>query len=684
MSETRRVPEIPAFVSRFPGPLRAFVEITVRTVDEFLEDGGPRLAAALARLDIRNRYRGSVLGPFWLSLSTAIMVVALGLFSAALWQYHQMVVAIYDGATTSFYRRLFRPFRPPPEEADHHPVRIALMQRLPELAEDGVSAESYEGQISLWERMLSRQGFGVRRIREVRTPSDLIEFNLLVLPSVTALSATEQDVIKSYLARGGSAILSWAVGTRNAEGQWRPPDFLREIAGIDLGNPVPESETPGRTHISINPRSPLSFGMESGFTLDLMRFDQPLAAFVREPRTKVAAVWTEEARTAAATSFGVSWRTDRTVIAHGDYLDGRFVWLGFTISAAAPEPQQQRAFEMLMRNAVVWATRQPVAFKPNWPDEYSSALTLAWSLNDPSDYDERLPELAASHGISLTSYVSPAFMDAAPDKVRSLARHGPVGLLFRDFSFSEEGEVPTRSALEHWRRRVTSFNQTRYAGCRIVGSVVEPGWLDTLASAGFDYVASATSVYGLPHIVRTHRSIPILVRAHELWMVPDFEMSGAALSANAPRGGGRDLDSLFDHIHSRGGMLHLSVPTDLITGEAINELDRFLARVQRYRVWIAGSDRVMDFYRLWGHVRVFTDYPTPSRYVVQVNNSGTRRASDLTVFIRLPEPQSSPPAITPTTLGTPPVHAVSEDLQTWRFEIDGIDAGKTFIYHVHR
>ena len=41
-------------------------------------------AAALARLDIRNRYRGSVLGPFWLSLSTAIMVVALGLLYSAL------------------------------------------------------------------------------------------------------------------------------------------------------------------------------------------------------------------------------------------------------------------------------------------------------------------------------------------------------------------------------------------------------------------------------------------------------------------------------------------------------------------------------------------------------------------------------------------------------------------------
>ena len=43
-----------------------------------------RLAAALARLDIRNRYRGSVLGPFWLTLSTGIMLAGLGILYSAL------------------------------------------------------------------------------------------------------------------------------------------------------------------------------------------------------------------------------------------------------------------------------------------------------------------------------------------------------------------------------------------------------------------------------------------------------------------------------------------------------------------------------------------------------------------------------------------------------------------------
>jgi lipopolysaccharide transport system permease protein len=43
-----------------------------------------RLALTLGWLDIKLRYRGSVLGPFWLTLSTAVMVAALGVVWGAL------------------------------------------------------------------------------------------------------------------------------------------------------------------------------------------------------------------------------------------------------------------------------------------------------------------------------------------------------------------------------------------------------------------------------------------------------------------------------------------------------------------------------------------------------------------------------------------------------------------------
>ena len=44
------------------------------------------MAMTLGWFDIRLRYRGSVLGPFWLTLSTAVMVAALGVLYSALFK----------------------------------------------------------------------------------------------------------------------------------------------------------------------------------------------------------------------------------------------------------------------------------------------------------------------------------------------------------------------------------------------------------------------------------------------------------------------------------------------------------------------------------------------------------------------------------------------------------------------
>lgn len=45
-----------------------------------------RLAWALGWLDIRLRYRGSMLGPFWLTISTGVMIAALGILYSTLFK----------------------------------------------------------------------------------------------------------------------------------------------------------------------------------------------------------------------------------------------------------------------------------------------------------------------------------------------------------------------------------------------------------------------------------------------------------------------------------------------------------------------------------------------------------------------------------------------------------------------
>ena len=74
-----------------PGALYIFDARSPRRVAAALGDLATglrrwRLSLALAMLDIRNRYRGSVLGPFWLTLSNAAMIGGLGLLYSSLFK----------------------------------------------------------------------------------------------------------------------------------------------------------------------------------------------------------------------------------------------------------------------------------------------------------------------------------------------------------------------------------------------------------------------------------------------------------------------------------------------------------------------------------------------------------------------------------------------------------------------
>ncbi len=66
-----------------------------------------RLAFALGWLDIRLRYRGSMLGPFWLTISTGVMVVALGFLYSALFKI-DLREYLLDWAVQASEHRVFR------------------------------------------------------------------------------------------------------------------------------------------------------------------------------------------------------------------------------------------------------------------------------------------------------------------------------------------------------------------------------------------------------------------------------------------------------------------------------------------------------------------------------------------------------------------------------------------------
>ncbi|MCS6855472.1 MAG: ABC transporter permease [Elioraea sp.] len=70
---TAKAPDLLVFDAASPQPVRRAVADLADGVRQW------RLAWRLAVLDLRNRYRGSVIGPLWLTVSHAVAVVGLGL-----------------------------------------------------------------------------------------------------------------------------------------------------------------------------------------------------------------------------------------------------------------------------------------------------------------------------------------------------------------------------------------------------------------------------------------------------------------------------------------------------------------------------------------------------------------------------------------------------------------------------
>lgn len=63
---------------------------------------------------------------------------------------------------------------------------------------------------------------------------DLSEFDVLVLPSVRALSDRQVERIRAFMDGGGSVLATWATGVYRADGTWRGWSFVEELFGVDF------------------------------------------------------------------------------------------------------------------------------------------------------------------------------------------------------------------------------------------------------------------------------------------------------------------------------------------------------------------------------------------------------------------------------------------------------------------
>lgn len=601
------------------------------------------------------------------------LIAAQILLVAAIWQYHQVLVAVYDDAVSQTYTRLFGGAGDG-DGLQRKAVRAAVLvsehtQRVDE------NPEHQRILAQRWVDFLIREEAGAHLLTNLTAKGVLSSYNVLVLPRITAMSDDEIAAVKSYLKSGGGVIMTWATGTRDEEGEWRDRSPLNHLLGARMAEP-PAPYREDQSALLVSARSPLGRQIPPGFLLDVRRANVPVSIVPLEPRVKVAAEWVESAvRDVEAEAGGTTSDTPpRAAVVHAPYYEGRVAWLGFDIDSGGSGSQQYRVFGQLLKNALVWTAQQAHVYKVPWPDGRSSAFSLSIEVHHPDEVDLRLLTLVQQYDLPLTLYAAANSLLDDPERWRGLAQWAELAV-WDDAPMPESGlnrEAIRR--LKALREAVLKLQKMEQVGYRHSEGRITETQLDHLVRARYAYVSQPEGGTQVPEIVRAYRPIRYLTRVRELWAMPELS-----------RGGDQVMDRLasyFQHVQETGGYLNWVLAPDQITDGFIRDLDRFMGQALQDHVWLASAGEVSAHWRLWGNISLATTYPGRDRVGIRLSNTGLETAREVTFEIELGWPEEELD-IRPSTLGSPSPIRSTQDGIHWNVYIPKIAPGKNYAYLLH-
>jgi len=599
-----------------------------------------------------------------------LLVFTVATLIIGIWQYHRLIVEVTDGVTTDLYQGVLHPFKQN-ANLSRHSLRVALIQSEYTAASFGDKRDNYYRLISIWERILAHEGYGYHKLKDIPMGEDIEKYNLIVLPSASCLSSEQGQAVKAFLKAGKGVVMTWACGTRNEYGQWKKYSLLQEIAGMEIVSPPSSSEKNISTAM-LSGGYPITASLSAGFHLDITSYDDPISCYAREDRVMIDGVWTES----KAPSFGLHGVRDRVAVAHGNYLGGRFVWMGFSAGSSRETPAQRTAFFSLVKKSMLWAGHQVQAFRPVWPNERSCVVSVTQNIYGPDDVNPRLIALLRKHRVPVTSFVVPKAMQDYPKRMEMLSSLGEIGLLgdpdvdYRALSLSAQ-----KKHFKDSKRILKEISGVEPKGFRpAAGQEFSQHTLDALVRTDFDYISTEEYDRIVPKAVRSYRKAAFVTAPSLLWLMP--EMGHIAIPGS---GSENTMLSHFAQINALNGLYCLSVKPSAMDFGFVDRLAELLTKIERNNVLLTTAGGVISEWSGWDQLKMTTRHLSSTRTSLKISNTGRYKVENIVMYIELPRILSKLD-IESMTLGTELPSSMSHDGIRWKLYLDELGAGKNVTY----
>ncbi len=359
--------------------------------------------------------------------------------------------------------------------------------------------------VTAWERYTTGNKFPVTVITEddlekgVLTPEN---FQILIMPSIKALSDREILTIKDYLDKGGNIMATGATGSFSADGKWRGWEYFKEVYGTLFTKET--AKIPSPRLLTLKGGSPITFDVPTGYRLKIATWDNMVATRVLDPRTQQLSFWYDFKIDSGLVREEV---LNTSGLCYGTYGKGRFVWYGFDIITVVGQREEYQVLDKLIRNSLNWLAKKPSAYIVDWPGNKKAAAIILASIGDEPGNIKNLLPILAQEGVKATFLVEGGAAGSNADLIKSLSAYGDIsGVVDIGFMSSVNDTVNKLKKLEV---QESDFNNSKKTFKTVTGTTLKG--IKPLYGLFDDNSLMAAAASGIKYIITdslTDRSVP--------------------------------------------------------------------------------------------------------------------------------------------------------------------------------
>jgi peptidoglycan/xylan/chitin deacetylase (PgdA/CDA1 family) len=519
------------------------------------------------------------------------------------------------------------------------PVRVALV-RDPAAASYFTKSASYDSIIDRWTEALRTAGADVR----VVAPSEASGSGarVLVIPSSHCLSVATREAIDRAAASGQGLIVTGAIGTKDARCRNIGYGLLVALTGASR---VATLEKRDIAYVTFPRGSPLATGIPPGTRLEVD--PAPYVALRRAGRDAFFSSFTLRPEPAHGASL-----MDGAVV-RSRYGNARVTYWSFELTGINDRPWDRGIVQLLVRNAIAWTARAPLADLDPWPRGKTAAAVLAQDVEDQFANAQFALDSLRAAGVRGTYFLTSELARRHERLTRAIAQQDEIGTHSENHRLLG-GEPPD---VQRRRLALTQVHLRDLLGAPVAGLRPPEEQFDkaTLAAwleAGGRYVFGANnSRAAAPELLQIDSDTLVLLgRAN----VDDFDAVSLASRGSIDEVV-REYLGEYEKVRALGGLYLLSYHSQwLARPELVPALARIARRIRAdTAVWLTTARDVAEWWRARAAVSLRATRLDARTLRVEIRNTGIRAVQGVVARVALDDGERAVgPGVLKSEVGT--------------------------------